>query len=113
MFSFFSNPIPQLSVGEVKQSFDKKEAITVLDVRTPEEYHEGHIDGSILVPVEEVRAKIQQILTNKDQKIIVHCRSGGRSLKAVGEMKKLGYTNVYNLQGGIIAWENKGYHILT
>jgi rhodanese-related sulfurtransferase len=104
MFSFFSNPIPQLSVGEVKQSFDKKEAITVLDVRTPEEYHEGHIDGSILV---------QQILTNKDQKIIVHCRSGGRSLKAVGEMKKLGYTNVYNLQGGIIAWENKGYHILT
>lgn len=112
MFSLFSNPVPQISVAEVKQSLDNKELITILDVRTPEEYQEGHLVESALLPLDEVKAKVEQALPNKDQKIIVHCRSGARSSRAVGEMKKLGYTNVFNMSGGILAWESKGYNIL-
>lgn len=112
MFSLFSNSLSQISANDVKQSLDNKENVTILDVRTPEEYQEGHLKGSILLPVTEVKEKVTKVLPDKDQKIYVHCRSGARSAKATSEMKKLGYTNVYNMQGGIMAWERLEYPVV-
>ena len=111
MFSLFSKSLPQITADQVKNALDSKENAKILDVRTPEEYHDGHIKESILLPVDEVKEKVEQLLLDKAQKIYVHCRSGMRSAKATKEMLKLGYSNVHNMQGGIIAWQNKGYPV--
>lgn len=111
MFSLFSKSLPQVTVDQVKNVLDRNENVKILDVRTPEEYREGHIKGSILLPFDEVKEKIVQVLPYKAQKIYVHCRSGMRSAKATKEMLKLGYSNVHNMQGGIIAWQNQGYPV--
>lgn len=111
MFSLFSNSLPQSSAEDVKASLDNNEKVKILDVRTPEEYKEGHIRDSVLLPVDEVKEKVEKVLPNKDQKIYVHCRSGMRSAKATKEMLTLGYSNVHNMQGGIVAWEKQGFPV--
>lgn len=113
MFSLFSNTLPQITAESIKRAMDNRENFVILDVRTRDEYQEGHIKGSILLPVDEVKEKVTKILSDKDQKLYIYCRSGGRSAKAASEMKKLGYTNVHNMQGGMMAWENKGFPIVT
>lgn len=73
----------------------------ILDVRSVQEYNEGHINGAILIPLFELDQKAEQILKNKKQTIIVYCKSGIRSIKAIEILIKKGYTNLYNLDGGI------------
>ena len=111
MFSIFSDLLPQISVEQVKEALDSEKNIKILDVRTPNEYKDGHIKVCILLPFDEMKDKVAQIFPDKEQKIYIYCRSGARSARATREMKKLGYTNVYNMQGGIMAWQNKGYPI--
>lgn len=72
----------------------------LLDVRSPQEYSEGHIAGAVLIPEYEIRAKAKQVLVNLDQSIIVYCSSGRRSKKAQKTLRALGYKNVYNLYNG-------------
>ncbi|MHB1315170.1 MAG: rhodanese-like domain-containing protein [Christensenellales bacterium] len=81
-----------------------KEGVLLVDVRTPEEYAEGHIPGSILLPSEEItKGNFASVLPDKEAVTIVYCRSGRRSAIAAAELAKAGYTNVYDL-GGIIDW---------
>ena len=75
----------------------------IVDVRETDEYNSGHIDGSINIPV----GNISSIDYAKDTKIIVYCVSGNRSANAAKELISLGYTNVYNLDGGIINWDQE------
>jgi rhodanese-related sulfurtransferase len=89
------------------------EAIIVLDVRTPEEVSQGKITSNALEAnfyddtfINEVTSKI-----TKDQTIYVYCRSGNRSGKTVVKLRELGYLKTYNVEGGIKAWEAKGYKI--
>ncbi len=77
----------------------EKNAI-VIDVRTSDEYLTGHIDGSINIPVDN----IANITYNKEDIIILYCASGMRSSNAAKTLIDLGYTNVYNLDGGLINW---------
>ncbi|HOJ85107.1 MAG TPA: rhodanese-like domain-containing protein [Thermoclostridium sp.] len=77
--------------------------IILLDVRTPEEYRERRIPGSILLPNYEVRDGAADVIPDKDAKIVVYCRSGRRSAEAANILKELGYKNVYDL-GGINSW---------
>lgn len=81
----------------------KKESsrIIILDVRSVQEYIEGHINGAILIPLFELDQKAEQLLKDKKQTIIVYCKSGIRSIKAIEILIKKGYTNLYNLDGGI------------
>lgn len=79
----------------------QKEGIILIDVRSPQEYREGHIDGAISIPEYEIKKKVEKILKDKNRKIIVYCSSGGRSKKAQKALKKLGYKNVYNLYNGL------------
>lgn len=74
---------------------------TLLDVRSPQEYEEGHLKDAILLPEYEILTKASKILPDKEQVIIAYCSSGYRSKKAERELKKLGYTNVYNLYNGL------------
>lgn len=73
----------------------------LLDVRSAQEYQEGHLEGAILVPEYEIEKNIERMISNKHQEIIVYCTSGSRSKKACKTMKQKGYNNLYNLKGGI------------
>ena len=94
----------QITQSEAKRIMDSEEGYIILDVRTEEEFAEGHIAGAILIPNDEISETAEKILTDKDQLILVYCRSGRRSKIAAEELVKLGYTNVKEF-GGIIDWE--------
>ncbi|BDZ71111.1 rhodanese-like domain-containing protein [Methanobacterium petrolearium] len=80
----------------------------LLDVRTPAEYDESHIEGSILVNYQspDFSDKVQEL--DKNKTYLVYCRSGMRSAASVDIMMKIGFINVYNIVGGIMGWENRG-----
>ena len=92
-----------ISAEKAKQIMDSEEDYVILDVRTQEEYDESHIPGAILISNTEIEAKAEEILTDKDQLILVYCRSGRRSKMAAEILVQLGYTNIKEF-GGIIDW---------
>lgn len=89
---------------QAKQIMDSAEyPFIILDVRTLEEYDEGHIENAILIPYDEIDASIAETLPDRDVTILVYCRSGRRSKIAAAALAELGYTNVLEF-GGIIDW---------
>ena len=88
---------------EAKEIMDSEEGYIILDVRTQKEYDQGHIPGAIVISHEEIAEKAEEVLTDKDQLILVYCRSGRRSKIAAEAMVELGYTNIKEF-GGIIDW---------
>ena len=92
-----------ITAKEAKRIIDSKEVYIILDVRTQEEYDEGHIPGAIVISHEEIAEKAEKVLTDKDQLILVYCRSGRRSKIAAEALVELGYTNIKEF-GGIIDW---------
>ena len=83
---------------------ENEENYIILDVRTEEEYKKSHIPEAINIPNEEITIETTNKLTDKDQLILVYCRSGNRSKEASKKLVKLGYTNVYDF-GGINDWK--------
>ena len=92
-----------ITAEEAKEIMDTQEGYIILDVRTREEYEVGHIPGAILIPNDELEEKAAQMLPDKDQLILVYCRSGRRSKLAAEVLTELGYTNIREF-GGIIDW---------
>ena len=92
-----------ITAEEAKQIMDTEEDYIILDVRTQEEYDGGHIPGAIQISHEEIEARAEEVLTDKDQLILVYCRSGRRSKIAAEALAELGYTNIKEF-GGIIDW---------
>ena len=79
----------------------QKEGATIIDVRSPQEFREGHIDGAISIPEYKIKKEIENRIPDKNQNIVVYCSSGGRSKKAQKQLRKLGYSQVYNLYNGL------------
>ena len=94
----------QIGGAEAKAIMDSESGYIIIDARTREEYDGGHIPGAILIPYDEIADRAEKDLPDKDQLILVYCRSGRRSKIAAEELVKLGYTNVKEF-GGIIDWE--------
>ena len=94
----------QIGGAEAKALMDSESGYVIIDARTQEEYDQGHIPGAILIPEYEIADRAEKELPDKDQLILVYCRSGRRSKIAAEELVKLGYTNVKEF-GGIIDWE--------
>ncbi|MBQ8782826.1 MAG: rhodanese-like domain-containing protein [Clostridia bacterium] len=92
-----------ITAKEAKEIMDSEKEYIILDVRTQEEYDEKHIPGAVLIPDYDIAQKAEDILKDKDQLILVYCRSGRRSKLASEELVKLGYTNIREF-GGIIDW---------
>ena len=92
-----------ITAAEAKQIMDSEEGYIILDVRTQEEYDQGHIPGAIVISHEEIAEKAEDVLTDKNQLILVYCRSGRRSKIAAEALVELGYTNIKEF-GGIIDW---------
>ena len=93
----------QISAEEAKQIMDTEENYVILDVRTEEEFFLGHIPGAGLIPDYEIEDRAEAELTDKEQLILVYCRSGNRSKDASAALAEMGYTNVKEF-GGINDW---------
>ena len=100
-FDFLKQPDINKGVMEYRNT---DEAV-LLDVRTPQEYREGHIPGSKNVPLQTID-KMVDLAENKDKALYVYCYSGARSRQAVSHLQHMGYTNVTNI-GGIAAYRGK------
>lgn len=94
--------VPTLSVQDLNEKRQAGEDHFLLDVREPNEYEAARITGSTLIPLGEVAERSSEI--PRDKPVLVHCRSGMRSAKAVAALQEQGFTNVWNVAGGILAW---------
>jgi len=108
MFNFLKS-VQSITAEEVKKALDAKADVTMVDVRTPEEYKKGHLEGSLLLPVATVSGKAASLLKDKKRTLYVYCLSGSRSIQATDILLKLGYTNTFNMTSGLLAWKAKGY----
>lgn len=94
----------KITAEEAKEMIDNGEYDVLLDVRTLEEYNEGHIEGAIVLSHDEVKEKSNTVLPNKEDIVLIYCRSGRRSEIAAKELIAMGYSKVYDF-GGIIDWQ--------
>ena len=92
-----------ITAEEAKALMDSEEGYIILDVREQEEYDAGHIPNAILIPYTQIEEKAATMLPDKEQLILVYCRSGRRSKIAAEALEDLGYTNIKEF-GGIINW---------
>jgi len=99
-----SNIVKVLKPAEFKDGIKKKD-VQLVDVRTPSEFEEKHIEDATLIDFqsEDFKERIQQL--DKNKPVYIYCRSGGRSGMASEVMSELGFSEVYDLEGGILAWE--------
>lgn len=100
-----SNEIQYVKItsSEAKEIIDNDNNVIIVDVRTNDEYATGHIEGAICIPNETISNQVSDLLPDKDQEILVYCRSGNRSKQAAFKLIDLGYKNVKDF-GGIIDW---------
>ena len=101
-----TNSYRQISMDEAVAMMEQESGYIILDVRTPEEFAEKHIPNAINVPNETIGTDEISELPDKDQLIMVYCRSGRRSKEAAEKLVKLGYTNIVEF-GGIIDWKGE------
>lgn len=99
--SFLRNIDNEINFGKLKEIQSNNKKTFLIDVRSSQEYDEGHLPGAISIPNYELKEKIEKIVPNKHSVIIVYCQTGGRSEKGAKLLEKMGYVNVYNLVGGI------------
>ena len=88
-----------------------KQGATIIDVRSPQEYKEGHINGAISIPDYQIKKEIEKQIPNKEELIVLYCTTGHRSQRAQQILEDLGYVNVYNVYEGIIIWYKIFYHL--
>lgn len=95
--------IQYVSMNDIEKIMNENENYIILDVRTIEEYNDGHIPSAICIPNETIDENVVNKLPNKEQLILIYCRSGNRSKQATIKLKDLGYLNLIEF-GGIIDW---------
>ena len=101
-----TNEIRHVSMDDIVKIMEENKDYVIVDVRTPDEYKEGHIPNAINIPNETINEAVYNKLKDKNQLILIYCRSGSRSRQAAYKMQKLGYTNLVDF-GGIINWKGK------
>lgn len=108
-----NSSITDISPERVKEAIDNKEKVTILDVRTIDEFKRGHLEGSIQLSLDDLTQNISLIVPDKHAHIYVYCLSGARSVPAVSYLLKIGYTNAYNMPSGLLAWRQRGFPLTT
>ncbi|MBT0652193.1 rhodanese-like domain-containing protein [Geomobilimonas luticola] len=98
-----------IASGEAKGLLAKKKSVYLLDVRTPDEYRQARLAGSVLIPVNEIERRLGEIPKNRP--VLVYCAVGSRSGMVAGYLAGKGYGEVYNMQDGIVGWYRNGYPI--
>ena len=101
---------PAVGPGEATQLINREDAV-VLDIREDNEFHSGHIVNAVHVPLGFLKDRQASLEKYKSKPIIAVCRSGNRSGSACSQLKKAGFENIYNLKGGMMAWQHAGLPI--
>jgi len=95
-----------ISPQEIVQLMSHEDGSVIVDVREDNEYQSGHIKDSIHIPLSKLSSRLGELDNYKANNVILSCRSGSRSGRACGMLKKKGFAKVHNLRGGVLAWEN-------
>jgi rhodanese-related sulfurtransferase len=98
-----------ISSRDAKVLLEKNKSVFLLDVRTPQEYSQGKLGGSVLIPLGELERRIGDVPKNKT--IVVYCAVGSRSKAAAGFLSKSGYKDVINMSDGIVGWYRNGFPV--
>ena len=98
---------PWVSTLQATHMINREDAL-VIDVRDAAEYAKGHILGARSAPLSDLERKLAELAKFKARPVIVHCESGNRSTNAIGILRRNGFANVYNLAGGLAAWQQAG-----
>lgn len=96
-----------ITVEQAKELIETNPSLVILDVRTDWEFEDGHIEGAINIPVEGLQQRLGEL--NPSYEILVYCRTGNRSRRAVQILADNGFSRVYHVLGGIEAWKQTGY----
>lgn len=108
-----SDSLTSLSVKSAYDQMSKVEGEFFVDVRTPEEWAAGHAEGAVLIPLDDISSRAAAELPDKNAEIYLICRSGNRSGQAAKILNDLGYTHVYNIEGGTNAWQEANLPIVV
>jgi len=92
-----------MSSADAYEFITSETDVTILDVRSEGEFLSGHIEGAVLLPINEIEDRAKSVLVDRDAVILVICQSGNRSRSAAQELANLGFTNIYDI-GGIMSW---------
>lgn len=98
-----SQPIKKLTHQQAIEAMASDSSIVLVDVRTPQEFSEGHVFGAINIPLDTIETSFESLFEDKDVQLFIICRSGNRSAQAATILQKLGYTDITDI-GGIINW---------
>jgi rhodanese-related sulfurtransferase len=101
--------IKELSVDQVKSMIDHGQQFHLLDVREESEWAKDHLPGALHLGKGIIERDVEQLLTNTGAQIVLYCGGGFRSALAADNLQKMGYTQVYSMDGGIRGWRDKGY----
>lgn len=96
-----------VTVELARELIQEKTSLVILDVRTDGEYRDGHIEGAVNIPVNELEGRLGEL--EKEDETLVYCRTGNRSGTAVGILKENGYEKIFHMNKGITAWTAAGY----
>lgn len=110
VISLSDGSFENISPKQAAAQFSEKKAV-ILDVREDQEWQENHIPGAIHIPLGQLQARLSELESYKNSPVITQCRSGGRSAQAADQLKTAGFANVYNMSGGLNAWEKAGLTI--
>jgi rhodanese-related sulfurtransferase len=100
-----------ISVSDARAMMQSSPNLLVVDVRTPQEFAQGHLKGAVNIPLSDMTTQIGGL--DRDRPILVYCQTGYRSTQASVALVQAGFTQVYNMEGGLTAWVNAGYPTVT
>ncbi len=107
----FSRGKWELSPQQVVRMMNKGNGV-IVDVRENNELSEGYIDKSVHIPMGDVKKRIKELEKYKEKEVVIGCRSGHRSARILGILRKAGFASVYTLRGGILAWQNENLPLI-
>lgn len=109
-YSYYITPTQEygdVTVADARALIEDKPEMVILDVRTPSEFDDGHIEGALNIPVDDLEGRLDEL--SEDEELLVYCRTGNRSTRAVGVLEDAGFTKIFHMDGGITAWMAAGY----
>jgi rhodanese-related sulfurtransferase len=112
-YAYYMTPAQEygdVTVAEAKALIDEKPGMVILDVRTPSEFDDGHLEGAINISVDTLEGRLEEL--DRDDEILVYCRTGNRSASAVEILKGADFLKVYHMDEGITGWLAAGYPVV-
>ncbi len=100
----------EVTVEQARELIEKNSPLVILDVRTIQEFEDGHIEGATNIPVDELEQRLEEL--DKNDETLVYCRTGNRSTRAVQILRENGFNKIYHMADGIVGWERAGLPVV-